>query len=90
MVVIAIHIFGLKNTVDRTPAEVETVLHDFLDGTGGEWDWDDFTSVGITDPDLNYIRVEAGRLMPPFDAQDEQRLRALIDDVRRLRRTAQA
>ncbi|QGP78041.1 hypothetical protein [Sphingobium sp. CAP-1] len=85
VVVACVHLFGLKNTVDRTPAEVEGYLRDFLDGTGGAWDWDDFTSIGITDPDLDYIREEAALLDPPFDEMDENRLRALIEQTQLLR-----
>jgi hypothetical protein len=35
----------------RTAAEVATYLRDFIDGTGDEWDWDDFESVPIADPE---------------------------------------
>jgi len=47
---ILIQLLPLKKTQDRTPEEVAGFLRDFAEGTGGEWDWDDFTSVPITDP----------------------------------------
>ena len=43
--------------VKYTKAEVADIIEQFLDGTGGRWDWDDFTSVKIVDPDLDTIRV---------------------------------
>lgn len=48
-----------KKTIDRTPEEVVGLIEDFLEGTGGEWDWDEFESVPITDPMLEAIRVRA-------------------------------
>jgi hypothetical protein len=29
-----------------------TSLRDFIGGTGGKWDWDDFTSIPLGFPDL--------------------------------------
>jgi hypothetical protein len=40
-----------------TRAAVADVIEQFLDGTGGEWDWDDFCSVRIADPELDAIRI---------------------------------
>lgn len=48
-----------KRTVDRSAPEVVGFLRDFLEGSGGEWDWDQFESVPITDPDLERIRQQA-------------------------------
>jgi hypothetical protein len=42
--------------VHRTPHEVADIIEKFLDGTGGRWDWDDFTSMRIKDPALDAIR----------------------------------
>ncbi|WP_421739708.1 hypothetical protein [Caulobacter sp.] len=55
-------LFGLwpgKKTVDRTANEVVGFLRDFLDNSGGQWDWDEFESVPITDPELENIRLQA-------------------------------
>ena len=54
-----------KKTEDRTAAEVAAYLRDFIGGRGGEWDWDDFESIPITDPDLDRIRQEALMAGPP-------------------------
>lgn len=48
--------------VDYTKAELVDIIERFLDGTGGRWDWDDFTSLRITDPELDAIRVRCGQL----------------------------
>ena len=52
-----------SNRRDLTRQQVAKVLDDFLDGTGGKWDWDDFTSVPLADPELEAIRVK-GMLLP--------------------------
>ena len=77
-------LFGLKTTADLTARDVEAYLHNFLYGGGGEWDWDDFTSIRITDPRLDRIRREAAILEPPLDDADEARLRELLSEVQTL------
>ncbi len=52
-------LFSAKGTIDRTPDEVAGFIKDFLDGRGGEWDWDEFESVPIADPELEAIRRRA-------------------------------
>ena len=54
-----------KKTTDRTPEDVAGFIQDFVDGTGGAWDWDEFESVPITDPRLDAIRQRAGFAGPP-------------------------
>jgi len=48
-----------KKTKDRSATEVAGYLRDAIEGTGGDWDWDDFESVPITDRELDQIRHEA-------------------------------
>ena len=48
--------------VKYTKAEVADIIEQFLDGTGGRWDWDDFTSIRIVDPELDAIRLRCGSL----------------------------
>jgi len=64
-----------KKTTDRTPEDVAGFIQDFLDGTGGEWDWDEFECVRITDPRLDAIRERAARAGPP---------NANVEELRRL------
>ncbi len=54
-----------KKTRDRTTAEVVEYLRNLVSGLGGEWDWDDFESIPITDPELDRIRKEAVKAGPP-------------------------
>ena len=35
---------------------VERFIRDFVEGTGGDYDWDHFISVPFTDPELEEIR----------------------------------
>jgi hypothetical protein len=48
-----------KKTVDRSAGDVAGFIRDFLEGTGGTWDWDEFECVPITDPELERIRQQA-------------------------------
>jgi|GEM_PF-1035824 len=56
-------VFGLKAKLSA--AEVARYLRDYIEGTGGEWDWDDFTSVLIADPQLDDIRRKAAEVTAP-------------------------
>ncbi|HMI53346.1 MAG TPA: hypothetical protein VK525_17665 [Candidatus Saccharimonadales bacterium] len=44
--------------VERTKLDVASIIEQFLDGTGGKRDWDDFCSFGISDPYLDSIRAQ--------------------------------
>jgi hypothetical protein len=74
-----------KKTKDRSAADVAVFLKEFIDGTGGRWDWDDFESVSITNPLLEKIRLEAVMAGPPN--ADILRLKALLARVEALRGT---
>jgi hypothetical protein len=63
---------------DAKPSDVARYLRDFIDGTGGVWDWDDFTSVPIADARLEAIRQEAGLIPLPVDEAGFDRLRDLL------------
>ena len=47
-------------------SEVATYLRNFLEGGGGRWDWDDFTSMRLDDPVLENIRVQCVSLPDRF------------------------
>ena len=70
-----------KKTVDRTPDEVAGFLRDLVDRTGGEWDWDEFECVPITDPRLDAIRRRAVKAGPPHPDVDALRLLAAEADA---------
>ncbi len=52
-------------TIDRTPDDVIGFMSDLISGSGGPWDWDEFASVTITDPELDAIRRRAIPAGPP-------------------------
>src|SRR5277367_4443040 len=56
--------FSGNATMDRSPQDVAGFLRDFIAGEGGDWDWDEFESVPITDPVLDHIRTEAACRLP--------------------------
>jgi hypothetical protein len=57
--------------VRLTREEVADIIEAFLNGTGGRWDWDDFCSIRIKDPDLDAIRRRCADLHEedPYPAQ---------------------
>jgi hypothetical protein len=64
----------------RTPADVAGFIRDLIDGTGGEWDWDEFECVPIADLFLESIRRRAIPMGPP--QTDREGLERLIAEVR--------
>ena len=76
----------LKPTEDLTAEDVEGYLKNFLESESGEWDWDDFTSIPITDPALDRIRQEAEDVDLPLSEEGRLRLVELLDRARRLKR----
>lgn len=79
-------LWPVKQTVDRTPEAVAKILRDFLEGTGGPYDWDDFESVPITDPKLEDVRRRAVQAGPPDS--DVDTLSALLSEVEAMTRTS--
>jgi hypothetical protein len=75
-------LFGLKSSADLTPKDVESYLRDFLEGSSGDWDWDDFTSIPITDPALDAIREQALYVELPLDGTGRAKLEQLLEQVR--------
>lgn len=62
----------------RSPAEVAGFIRDFLEDRGGEWDWDDFTSVPLADPELEAIRRDADLIALPVSEGGREQLKALL------------
>lgn len=57
-------------SIQRTKSEVADYIEQFLNGTGGKWDWDDFTSVRIADDYLETVRIQCRELWlayPPLE-----------------------
>ena len=68
--------------INRTPREMAQYLRNFINGGGGDWDWDDFESVPITDPQPERIRCEAARAA--FPNTDIDRLAELLRETEAL------
>ena len=75
-------LIGLKEK--RTAAEVASYLRNFIDGAGGEWDWDDFIAVPIADSRLEDIRKRAAAVDLPPTEEGIIALRGLLAEAERL------
>lgn len=69
---------------NRSAEEVARYLRDFLNGTGGDWDWDDFISIPITDARLEAIRDRAAHLDLPMHDENTGSLQALLTEAEAL------
>ena len=49
-----------------TSSEVRQILVSFPDGSGGPWEWDDFTSVPVADSALDKVRERCAGLWQEF------------------------
>jgi hypothetical protein len=85
-IALLLQLLPLKKTTDRTADEVAGFLRDFLEGTGGDWDWDEFETLPITDPVLDLIRQEAAMAGPGYtrESADFGKLTALLKRVEAL------
>lgn len=75
-------VFGLKAKVSAS--EVATYLRNFIEGGGDAWDWDDFTSVPIADPQLDDIRRRAAAVTAPNTDEAMTILQGLLVEAERL------
>lgn len=69
---------------------IKSIL-DFLEGTGGQWDWDDFTSIPLGFSDLETIQNFCANLSvthPPVGYCSEDGLKAMREKVDDLVRNA--
>ena len=60
------------------------VIRNFLDETLGPYDWDDFTSCSLGDPEVDSIRLRASVVDLPVDADGQRELLELADESDRL------
>ena len=82
-VILFLKLFGIGQSIDRSADEVAGFIRDFIKGTGGEWDWDDFICVPIKAPELDSIRAETSMVELPLST-------AGIDELKRLLVKAEA
>ena len=67
VVALILKVTGWGATTSLSKADVAKYVEDFVNNEGGEWDWDDFISVPIADPELEKVRqfcAEARRRWP--------------------------
>jgi hypothetical protein len=79
--------------VRRTNLEVANIIEAFVEGTGRDWDWDDFCSLKIENSELDAIRLKcinlSFTLSPPqgygyCNEQGIRLLRGVVKDLRKL------
>jgi hypothetical protein len=75
----------------RTPQEVADTIEGFVNGSGNQWAWDDFTSIRLDDPALEAIRKKIVGLpgeFPPSTLRDycseagKERMRQMVQELR--------
>ena len=75
-------VFGLKAKLSAS--EVATYLRNYIEGGGNAWDWDDFTSVPIANPQLEDIRRRAAAVTAPDTKDAIIVLQGLLVEAERL------
>jgi hypothetical protein len=65
-------------------AYVARTIRAFLEGSGAKWDWDDFTSCSLGDPQLDSIRKRAGAVDLPVGGEERATLEKLAEEAERL------
>ena len=79
--------------VTRTNLQVADIIEAFVEGTGREWDWDDFCSAKIENRELDSVRlncINVAHTHPPSQGhgycnqEGIQLLREIAKNLRRL------
>jgi hypothetical protein len=63
--------FPDEGGIDVSKDYVADIIQAMIDGTGQDWDWDDFTSIPIKDPYLDEIRQRCARLWQEYPPDRE-------------------
>lgn len=77
-VILLLKLFNIGQHTERSAEEVAGYIRDFLEGSGGDWDWDDFTSATIKSPALDSIRDEACMIDLPLTPAGADELKQLL------------
>ena len=85
-VILLLKLFGIGKNTERSAEEVAGFIRDFIESTGGDWDWDDFISVSIKNPRLEAIRDEATMVELPVTATGLEELGGLMEKAEALAR----
>ena len=89
-IAVLIQLLPSRRARDRSAKDVVRFLRDFAHGAGGKWDWDDFTSVPISDPRLDVIRKQAELIQLPINPEGREQLNKLLGKPRRWLHLARA
>jgi hypothetical protein len=65
----------------RTAEEAAACVRAFIEGTGADDAWDDFTTFAIADPRLESIRARAAEVDLPASEEGLKTLRALLKEA---------
>jgi hypothetical protein len=68
--------------VNRTREEILRIVENQVNGTEGRWDWDDFTSIPIADPELERVRAECVTTQDLAPWEREVILRRIAQELR--------
>jgi hypothetical protein len=58
--------------IDRSRGEIADIIERFVEGICSEWEWDDFCSWPIRDPQLEQVRVRCASLPQEFPSAHER------------------
>jgi len=92
-ILFAIILYGRRKGADRSPSEVKEILSEFVAGKGNPYAWDDFLHISISDPYLDYIKMEANDLQVRFPPKESGQycseegieiLKAYINDLEKM------
>ncbi len=89
-VILFLRLFGIGQYKKRSAEEVAGYIRDFTRDSGGEWDWDDFISVRIEDPELEALRDELEALRDEASMVKLPVTESGIEELKRLMRKAEA
>jgi len=80
-IIVKLIVSPFEKPIKRSPSEVLNYLRGFHDGTGDDYDWDDFTNIPIANAELEDIRAAAASLNLPMGAEELDGLQMLIAKV---------
>lgn len=83
-VALVLKILGIGQKCDRSAEEVATYICSFIENTDDDYDWDDFTSVTITNPKLEAIRKQAADIPLPMNIEGLGKLKELLKQAEAL------
>jgi hypothetical protein len=73
----------VNSTMRRSDQEVADFIENHVHGTEGPHDWDDFTSIPISDRRLNAIRLRCVQLDDEHPDDRRAELRSIVQDLRK-------